>query len=462
MMGSSGRRDGFELGEVLPVSSAQRFTCLVTRKVCLIFGSVIRNYDTLLHYSSRCETGSMFCDWLSMWQQHDDTLPDFNGGRVVSIEGGCGLARRETIDADGVLDEAWALCGEDASIEFDTPKFVQHSGSYETNLLIRMRGGRVEVRGNPSKFGRLDNVFGMGIDDCVAAINDQLELLGLPPFTEGQVERFYDQRKDAWSTTYTGAHIIRADITQNVAVGSGNVQNFHQWLGQQRLYNKAPGAIELNQFASWNWGTVALSSSFMMHVKAYDKGSELEQVSLPHYLKKLKAAAKAGRISKSDIAALMVDAEQYLGSLALWCAEVGLSRLEWSFKSRWFAQHEGFGFWKPGETEGALFDEAEKHMGKITDRAIVYQADAELGLTRSEKGALAMWREGRSPDEIAPKSTFYRLRKSILTKCGKDIAVPCQNKVETARPVFFKIGRLHLCDAPSWYVRPSFQMRLAA
>jgi hypothetical protein len=402
----------------------------------------------------------MFCDWLSVWQQHDPNLPDFNGGRVVSIDGGCGLARRETIDADGVIGEAWALCGDDAEIEFDTPKFTQHKGSYETTLLVRMVGGKVEVRGNPSKYGRLDNLFGMGVDDGIAVYNEVLSGLGLPEFTEGVLHRTYNGKE--WIENYTGAHIIRADITQNMAVGSGRVGDFHRWLGQQKLYRSAPDAAQLDQFARWNWNTVELSSSFLMHVKAYDKGQELGEVSLPHYLKRLKAAAKDGRIAKSDVRALFQEAEDYLDKLALWCAEEGVSRLEWSFKSRWFAQHDGVGYWKPFETESALFDEAEKHMGKISDRAIVYQADAESTLTRSEKGALAMWREGLSPDEIAPRATFYRLRKSILTKCGKDIAVPCQSKVEVARPVFFKIDRLHLCDAPSWYVRPSFQMRLAA
>lgn len=402
----------------------------------------------------------MFCDWLSVWQQHNPNLPDFNGGRVVSIDGGCGLARRETIDADGVVGEAWALCGDDAEIEFDTPKFTQHKGSYETTLLVRMVGGKVEVRGNPSKFGRLDNLFGLGLDDGLAVYNEVLAGLGLPEFSEGQLNR--DHNGQEWVENYTGAHIIRADITQNMAVGSGRVGDFHRWLGQQKLYRSAPDAAQLDQFARWDWNTVALSSSFLMHVKAYDKGQELGEVSLPHYLKRLKAAAKDGRIAKSDIRALYQEAEDYLDKLALWCAEEGVSRLEWSFKSRWFAQHDGVGYWKPFETESALFDEAEKHMGKISERAVVYQVDAADGLTRSERGALSMWKDGASPDEIAPKSTFYRLRAAILKKTGHDIAARPIKTASESRPVFFQVRSLALRDAPTWYQRPSFPMRLAA
>jgi hypothetical protein len=402
----------------------------------------------------------MFCDWLSVWQQHDPNLPDFNGGRVVSIDGGCGLARRETIDADGVVAEAWALCGDDAEIEFDTPKFTQHKGSYETTLLVRMVGGKVEIRGNPSKFGRLDNLFGLGLDDGIAVYNEVLAGLGLPEFTEGELNRDYNGKE--WIENYTGAHIIRADITQNMGVGSGRVSDFHRWLGQQKLYRSAPDASELDQFARWDWNTVALSSSFLMHVKAYDKGQELGEVSLPHYLKRLKQAARDGRIAKSEIRALYQEAEDYLDKLALWCAEEGVSRLEWSFKSRWFAQHDGVGYWKPFETESALFDEAEKHMGKISERAVVYQVDAVDGLTRSERGALAMWKEGASPEDIAPKSTFYRLRAAILKKTGHDIAARPITTVSESRPVFFQVRALALRDAPAWYQRPSFPMRLAA
>lgn len=402
----------------------------------------------------------MFCDWLSVWQQHDPNLPDFNGGRVVSIDGGCGLARRETIDADGVVSEAWALCGDDAEIEFDTPKFTQHKGSYETTLLVRMVGGKVEIRGNPSKYRRLDNLFGLGLDDGIGVYNEVLESLGLPVFTAGELRREYNGKE--WIETYDGAHVIRADITQNMAVGSGRVADFHRWLGQQKLYRSAPDSAQLDQFARWDWNTVALSSSFLMHVKAYDKGQELGEVSLPHYLKRLKQAVKDGRIAKTEVRSLYQEAEDYLDKLALWCAEEGVSRLEWSFKSRWFAQHSGLGYWTPFETESALFDEAERHMGKISERAVVYQADAYDGLTRSERGALAMWKDGLSPEEIAPKSTFYRLRAAILKKTGHDIAARPIKAVSESRPVFFQVRSLALKDAPVWYQRPSFPMRLAA
>lgn len=402
----------------------------------------------------------MFCDWLSVWQQHDPNLPDFNGGRVVSIDGGCGLARRDTIDTDGVVAEAWALCGDDAEIEFDTPKFTQHKGSYETTLLIRMVGGKVEVRGNASKFGRLDNLFGMGIDDGIAVYNEVLESLGLPVFTEGQLHRNYNGKD--WIERYDGAHVIRADITQNMSVGSGHVADFHRWLGQQKLYRSAPGSEDLDQFARWDWNTVALSSSFLMHVKAYDKGQELGEVSLPHYLKRLKAAAKDGRINQKDVRPLYQEAEDYLDKLALWCAEQGVSRLEWSFKSRWFAQHSGLGHWRPNETESALFAEAEKHMGKISERAVVYQADALDALTRPERGALAMWKAGATPEEIGTKRTFYRLRAAILKKTGHDIAARPLAVVSESRPVFFQVRALSLRDAPVWYQRAVVPMRLAA
>lgn len=403
----------------------------------------------------------MFFDWLSVWQQHDPYLPDFLGGRVISVDGACGLGRTERVDEDGEIVQTWALAGgDDVEIEFDTAKFALHKGSFETTILIRMVGGKVEVRGNPSRYGRLDNLFGLGLDDGIAVYNEVLASLGLPVFTAGELHRTHNGKD--WIENYTGAHVIRADVTQNLSVGSGRVADFHKWLGQQKLYRSAPGAEALDQFARWQWNTVELSSSFLMHVKAYDKGAELLEQSLPNYLKRLKQAAKDGKIAKVDVRPLYQEAEDYLDKLALWCAEGGVSRLEWSFKSRWFAQHRGLGFWKPNETESALLDEADRQMEKVSSRAVVYQADVYDSLTRSERGALAMWREGATPDDIAPKSTFYRLRAAILKKTGHDIAARPMKAVSESRPVFFQVKALALKDAPAWYQRPAFPERLAA
>lgn len=409
----------------------------------------------------------MFCDWLNVWQQFESDLPDFLGGRVVSVEGAAALRSCAVVDREtGEFSDAWAISG--GEIDYDVVKFEQHRGSYETTLMIRMVGGRLEVRGNPSSWGRLDNLFGVTLDEGVAIFNEVLASLGLPEFTEGVVQRIggaLTRNDGTVSEVYTGAHITRCDMTQNNAVGMGNVKHFNKWLAGQKLYRSAPGDDSNDKFARWDYGTVYMSESvYWLQAKSYDKARALMEVTLPQYLKKLKAAAKAGTINKGDVQRLYKEAEDYLDGLALWCAEQGIARLEWSFKNRWFAQHPECRYWKPGETEGAILDVVGQELNKIMKRAIVFQEDSYDALTDKEFRVLADWKRG---DDLLglgklSKSAFYRFRTSIREKTGLDIAARPVQRVTEARPVFFQVRAVSMQDAPAWYQRPSVPFRLAA
>lgn len=406
----------------------------------------------------------MFCDWLNVWQQFDPTLPDYLGGRVVSIEGACGFTRASVIDADGVIDEQWSLSGDEYEIEYDVGKFSRHVGSYETAIMIRMVGGRLEVRGNPSSYGRLDNLFGVGLDEGIDIYNSILQQLGLPEFTAGEVQLLAG--KNGFVKNYTGCHVSRFDGTQNFAVGMGKVPDYHKWIVQQKIYRSAPDDEALEKYARWNYNTVYTSESkYYVNAKHYDKAEALIDRSLPEYFKKLKAAAKEGRIGNGDVRPLYQEAEAYLNDLALWCAELGISRGEWSLRNRYFAQHSGLGFWTPGETEGAIWDVIGKEMDKLNKRAVVYQEEGFDSLTGAEYKALDQWKKGvdLKGDGMA-STTFYRLRGSIMKKTGHDIAArPSVTAGPDRRPVFFQVRALTLKDAPSWYQRPSFPpMQLAA
>ncbi len=412
----------------------------------------------------------MFCDWLNVWQQFDDAnYPDFLGGRVVSIDGACGLSREKVLDREtGEISEAWALCGSD-DIEYSTAKFTQHRGSFETTLLIRMVNGRLEVRGNPSAFGRLDNLFGVGLDDGIAIYNHVLEGLGLPTFTEGEEHDVWLQKEQTWQKSYTGAHVTRADYTVNQSVGMGRVRDYNRWLAQQKLSHSSPDDETLERFARWDFATVYSSTSkYWINAKHYDKAEALEELTLPEYLKKLRKAARDGKIAKSEVRTLYKEAEDYLGKLAEWCAELGIVRSEWSIRNRWFQQHQGAGWWKPGVTESELLDVVAKEREKITMRAVVFQEDSYESLSASEFRALDQWKKGKvlkaSAGGAIPDRTFYRLRSAILEKTGHDIAArPLQSAgVSEFRPVYFQVRPLALCDAPAWYQRPFLPLQLAA
>lgn len=399
-----------------------------------------------------------FCDRLHVWQEFLDWKGgDFLGGRVISIEGACGFGRAVVVHEEtGEVGEAWAVSGSD-DVEYSTAKYVRHGGSYETSIRIRMVNRKLEVLGNPSSWGRLDNVFGVGVDDGMAIYNEILRGLGLPEFSSGEVVTQWLQNEQKHVTRYTGAHITHCDITENFAVGMGNVSAYHRWLLQQKMYRSAPGDEELEKFAQWNYSTVHTSSSaFWLNVKHYDKATALEERTLPEYMKKLREAARAGRIAKSEVRPLFQEAEDYIGKLAEWCAEVGMTRGEWSFRSRWFLQHEGSGWWRPGETEALLLEHVEREQEKIAMRAVVYQQESYLTLSAQAQGTWALWEKGHDVKSLKPRNTFYRHRREILEKTGHDIAArPLRSGVTDLRPVFFRVRPLSLADAPAWYVRPS-------
>lgn len=409
----------------------------------------------------------MFCDWLNVWQQFDGDHQDFLGGRVVSIEGACGLAQTNVVDDDGVITREWALSGNEYEIDYDLAKFAQHRGSYETSLMIRFVSGKLEVRGNPSSYGRLDNLFGVGLDEGIGIYNEVLRGLGLPEFTAGEVRTdllSYNTKTESCSKTYSGAHISRFDGTQNFAVGMGKVGPYHRWIVQQKIYRSSPDDDALEKYARWNYNTVYTSESkYYMNVKHYDKGEALSERSLPEYFKKLKAAAKAGKIKDRDVRPLYQEAEDYLEKLALWCAELGISRGEWSIRSRYFTQHPGLGFWKPCETESDIWEVIGAEMDKLNCRAVVFQEESFESLTGAQYKALDNWKKGFDLKETLSKPTFYRLRSAILKKTGHDIgARPVVTSSREMRPVYFQVRALTLKDAPIWYHRPSESLRLAA
>jgi len=397
-------------------------------------------------------------DWLNVWQQFEPAdYPDYIGGRFFSVEGCAHLQSSTAVDPfSGERIEGWLLAGAE-EIEYQTARFAQHRGSYETSIFVRMVNGRLEVRGNPSSYGRLDNVFGVSLDEGIAVYNSILRGLGLPEFTEGEVERHWLQGEEKFVERYTGAHVTRVDVTQNYAVGMGNVRRYHQWLAKQKIYRSAPGDSDLEKFAAWDYETVVPSTSkYWVNTKFYDKGAQIEDVLLPEYGRKLRRAAADGRIAKSDVRPLLMEAEAYLLNLAEWCATEGITRGEWSYRSRYFAQHQGLGYWQPGETESALYERVAEEMEKIAKRAVVHQADAYSSLSASEYRWLDQWKKGVNVKGEVPERTFYRVRSAILKKTGHDIAarpVEAQREADF-RPVFFRVRPVRSSDAPKFYEFP--------
>lgn len=403
-----------------------------------------------------------FVDWLNMVQDFEpDKYPDFYGGRVVSVHGTAGLSRSPVVLETGEITERWTMAGVD-DIEYTAARFTAHRGTFETHLFIRLENGRLEVRGNPSSWARLDNLFGVTLDDAVAIYNHILGDLGLPQFTTGERKHIWLQSDQRYVDIYTGSRITKIDLTCNIAVGMGNVGHLNKWLARQRLYRSSPSVRDLDQFEKWDYSTVYISESkFWINAKCYDKGKNIEDVMLPQYCRKLSAARRRGDVTRGQEQILLAEAERYLEQLACWCAEIGLARIEYSFRSRWFRQNEDAGHWSPSVTADLMAKMVNSEFAKIEERAVVYQNIENDLLTDKEYRLLEGWKRGANPRDIVSRSAFYRFRNSIMNRTGYDIAAhPVGLGIQETRIVHLQMRPVSISDAPSFY-RPAVVPRAA-
>ncbi|MCX8489523.1 MAG: phage/plasmid replication protein [Cyclobacteriaceae bacterium] len=156
----------------------------------------IRGYVTVTRkLSLKTETKSIFCDWISMYQDFPHPIPIFHSGQFLSI------------DSSG-------------NIEFITDKSIIIEGSSSSKVSIGSDGYRLKFSGNISRFCRSDNVFGFQFSTCIELINTLLDCLGLPPFTNG---KFFLNSSGKFQST--GAKITRIDITCNYETGSQSNAN---------------------------------------------------------------------------------------------------------------------------------------------------------------------------------------------------------------------------------------------
>ncbi|EGY3901384.1 phage/plasmid replication domain-containing protein, partial [Escherichia coli] len=103
----------------------------------------------------------MFFDWLSIEQDFGYQLP---------------------ILGDVAYQRVHLQSGEASSLS--QPVF-QHKGSFCDVVSILIRGSLLRMTGNPSRWGRVDNLFGLtSVDACVCVFNSILLDLGLPLFTK--------------------------------------------------------------------------------------------------------------------------------------------------------------------------------------------------------------------------------------------------------------------------------------
>ncbi|TMO84591.1 phage/plasmid replication domain-containing protein [Pseudoalteromonas spongiae] len=353
-----------------------------------------------------------FIDKLVMHQDHSDAIPVV--GKTLCIEHD--LQTGEFIH--------------------QSPKSLTVEGSYSTKLQIRSNGTRVSVSGNPSRYNRLDNLFGLSnIDSCVNVYNQILAEYGLPPFTKNKIE--FSQQGDKSKRLYNGAVITAIDLTKNHYVGKGNELLFLRGVSSQSVGRGKSGFLYPDgNTASWGY------SSYRPYI-IYNKAADLR--------------LRSSKILKN---ALPEDIE-YFNQLINFCESNGVVREEYKFKRQYLQKHDlrYYGLFKENDFI--------KHLGeldriiercKISGEQSMTIADKLLQneIVKSRQAANAtqsyamLWMQGVDIKSQLKRSQYYE-HKSRLKAVGIDINVPFD--VTRMSPMRIKQTEIEISQLvpPNWY-----------
>ena len=360
---------------------------------------------------------SWFIDWLSMYQVHDHDLSLRGSFHRVKYD-------LETGDVAG-----------------DWVQPLKHEGSYSSYLQISCDGRTVRVEGNPSRWGRLDNLFGLStFSDCVRVYNDVLLSLGLPPFSVNTRVTHFSGRADSRARILgDGAVITRVDWTRNHAVGQGNEEHFIRALSTQSLPNgKTPFLYGNNATVDWGKG------SDWRYTKVYSKLVDLDKKS---------RSKEFSHWSESD--------KTHFHRIARYCKQKGCVREEHTFKGKMLKKKNLHLYGITTESDFLPYlKEVETIMNNLSVGASDYNAISdqllERGLVTNRQSAnsteaYAMrWMHGST---LERNSQYYVHRKRLLG-LGIDISVPLD--ISKKLPTIKNERVITLTDlaVPKWYQQP--------
>lgn len=373
----------------------------------------------------------MFIDWLSISQEHAHDLPQVCD--VFSLK----------VDAH---------TGEELSRS--QPRF-SHEGSHSTFLTIHVSGRKVTVEGNPSRYGRLDNLFGFqNLTQCISVYNAVLAQYGLPPFTPCTFRKLRDGESGSkfsdWVTD--GARIHRVDLTTNYSVGAGNVDCYLRGVSSQRIGRNIGYLYPNGKTVAWT-PSGGGKGGRLQYRKIYDKANELvySQSSLLPRIKRI-----YGEDSNEF---------KYVSRIHSFCVERGIVRFEQELKSE-FLQRENLCHWglfnesKFLELHREFLDVDKKLKVSAMDFLTIAESLKIHDVVKSTQAANAtasfylQWLHGAP---VAVKDRQFKEYASRLNKIGINIRnAPDLSKFS---PVIIKeVREITKCAdivIPNWYRMPN-------
>ena len=360
-------------------------------------------------------------DWVSIRQQHPPETPMLGGSEhILVIDSESGQVTREKVG------------------------FFSHEGSFDTRVAVRSYQGLVEWSGNPSRWGRLDNVWGYTcMSDCLALINRHLESLGLPPFTASapgvQARRSQMEGPDSRPAT-TGAVLTRVDLNRNFAAGDMRSAETYLRAAASAVYRGK--SAQVHSATSVSWGSVQHSRLTM-----YAKGAEIAGHTNYQPSKVID--------QPPEFVQAYLDGLQYRRELAEWATGIGLLRHECRL-GRHGLRQSGLRSLDEWDDERARdiaqtrFDAMNVGCSTGLDRA--FDAFVAAGLTDRRaatlSGVVSRWYFGDDTSVGVSPATWYRYRSTVRDVLGIDIAQRPDVAVLTAQ---VRTVTLTPASPPAWY-----------
>lgn len=318
-----------------------------------------------------------------------------------------------------------------------------HEGSYSTKINIYSNGKTVVVQGNPSRFNRQDNLYGLQtINECVTVYNQILLQLGLPPFTKQVGEPLCQLSKDGKTMIedYNGARINEIHFTKNKSVGQGNELPFirgisSQPMGRRRAFLFPDGNTVL-------WG----EKSAWQRDKLYNKGEDLKRL-----------RNKQVKIFGENSPEL-----KYYDDITQFCIDNGIVRQETEFKAKFLTRNRYHIYGIVTENnliQHIKFDDIYKTLGEIknmnyetiSEQLIAKNICKSTQSANATEGWALKWMHGMP---IKKTDRQFYVHNARLKQLGMDMSLPFN--VSTRPPRITSETEIIISDInpPHWYKMP--------